>query len=76
MLFFMFLSCIPIMVIVFQVKSLTLPLPNLLVPTPFTKGGGGFGRTPSYLNRCPYEREIGRVLETHLKVLEMLKLFT
>ena len=80
MLFFMFLSCIPIMLIVFQVKSLALPLPRLLVPTPFTKGGGGgggFGRTPSYLkSRCPYEREICMVLETHLKVLEMLKLFT
>ena len=44
------------------VTDLTLPLPSLLVPTPFAKGGGG-GRgvktTPSYLkNRCLHEREI------------------
>ena len=57
-------------------KRLALLLPSLLVPTPFTKGGG-FGQTPSYLkSHCPYEREICMVLETHLKVLEMLKLFT
>ena len=41
---------------------LTLPLPSLLVPTPFTKGGEGgesSGPLPSYLrNRCSYEREI------------------
>ena len=38
---------------------LTLPFPSLLVPTPFTKGGGGSSRLPSYLkNRCPHEREI------------------
>ena len=36
MLFFAFLSCIPIMMIVFQVKSLTL----------FDMGGGGGGGAP------------------------------
>ena len=36
---------------------LTLPVPSLLVPTPFTKGGSS--RPPSYLkNRCPHEPEI------------------
>ena len=38
--------------------KLTLPLPSLLIPTPFTKGGGS-SRPPSYLkNRCPHECEI------------------
>ena len=45
-----------------NLKSITLPLPSLLVPTPFTKGEGGVEQTPpppSYLkNRCPHEREI------------------
>ena len=61
-------------------KSLTLCLPNLLVPTPFTKGGGGGGiggsaRSPVISkNRCSHE--FYRVLETAFKVLELLKLFT
>ena len=58
---------------------LTLPVPSRLVPTPYTKGGGGGVEPtpPSYLkNRCPHEPEILQVLETPLKVLEMLKLFT
>ena len=41
--------------------TLTLPLPSLLVPTPFTKGGGGESSRPpsSYLkNRYPHERGI------------------
>ena len=39
--------------------SLTLPLPNLLVPTHFTQGGGESSGPPSYLrNRCSHEREI------------------
>ena len=55
---------------------LTLPLPSLLVPTPFTKEGGGSARPSCCLkNRSPYEREICRILETPLTVLEMLKLF-
>ena len=38
-------------------KSLTLPLPSLLVPTPFTKWGSD--RPPSYFkNRCLHENEI------------------
>ena len=39
---------------------LTLPFPSLLVPTPFTKGGGEVEpKPPSYFkNRRPHEREI------------------
>ena len=49
--------------------GLTLPLPSLLVPTRLTKR--------SYLkNSCPMNVKFGRVLETPLKVLEILKLFT
>ena len=55
---------------------LTLPLPSLLVPTPFTKGRGSAG-PPCYLKTCcPISVKFCRVLETPLKVLEMLKLFT
>ena len=53
--------------------TLTLPLPSLLVPTPFTRGGGGVGRSPCYLKkRCSHELET----ETSFNVLEMLKFFT
>ena len=39
--------------------TLTLPLPSLLVPTPFTRGGGGRPDPPCYLrNHFPYELEI------------------
>ena len=56
------------------IKTLTLPFPSLLVLTPFTKEGG-FGS--SYLkNCCPMNLKFCRILETPLKVLEMLKLFT
>ena len=43
-----------------HITPLTLPFPSLLVPTPFTKGGGGGSSgPPSYLkNCCPHEREI------------------
>ena len=58
---------------------LTLPLPSLLAP--FTKGGGGGGggtsRPPAILKTiAPMNMKFCRVLETPLKVLEMLKLFT
>ena len=49
---------------VLQVQGKTnfnLPVPSLLVLTPYTGGGGGegSGRTPFYLkNRCPHEHEI------------------
>ena len=33
----------------FLEQSLTLPLPSILVPTPFTKGGGGGGDQPDPL---------------------------
>ena len=57
-------------------KMLTLPFPSLLVPTPFTKGGGGVEPTPSYLKTVTLiDLKFCRVLETPLKVLEMLKLF-
>ena len=40
-----------------HITILTLPLPSLLVPASFTKGG--VERIPSYLrNCCSYEREI------------------
>ena len=57
---------------------LTLPLLSLLVPTPFTKGGGGVvGWTlPCFLkNRCPFNLKFCRVFEKCFNVLEMLKLF-
>ena len=42
-----------------KMNVLTLPVPSLLVPTPYTKGGGGSSRPPSYLKtRCPHEPEI------------------
>ena len=57
--------------------SLTLPLPSLLVPTPFTKGGGGRADPPAISKTvAPMNLKFCRVLETPLKVLEMLKLFT
>ena len=57
---------------------LTLPLTSLLFPTPFTKGGGGGGaRTPAISKTvAPTNVKFSRVLETPLKVLKLLKLFT
>ena len=60
---------------------LTFPLPSLMVPTPFTKGGrggGGLGGRADYLKNVVASIDVKfcRVLETPLKVLEMLKLFT
>ena len=54
---------------------LTLPFPSLLVPTPFTKG---VEPTPPAISKtvAPMNVKFCRVLETLLKVLEMLKLFT
>ena len=41
-----------------RTSYLTLPLPSLLVPAPFTKGGGS-SRPPSYLRTlCSHEPEI------------------
>ena len=58
-----------------SVCSLTLPVPSLLVPTPYTKGGSS--RPPAISNTvAPMNLKFCRVLETPLKVLEMLKLFT
>ena len=57
---------------------LTLPLPSLLVPTPFTNWGGGGGRAESPAiskTVAPMNVNFCMVLETPLKVLEMLKLF-
>ena len=58
----------------FSSMQLTLPLPSLLLPTPFTKGGGR-GRAISKIV-APMNMKFCRVLETPLKVSEMLKLFT
>ena len=49
-----------------------------LVPTPFTNGGGGGASRPLKLSQkavVPMNVKFCRVLETPLKVLEMLKLF-
>ena len=54
---------------------LTHPLPSLLVPTPFTKEVGGPGRAISE-TVAPMTVKFCRVLESPLKGLEMLKLFT
>ena len=54
--------------------TLTLPFPSLLVPTP-----GGVGRAdPPAISKpvVPMNVKFCRVLETPLKVLEMLKLLT
>ena len=58
---------------------LSLPLQSLLVPTPFTKGGGGgeSGRLPAISKTfAPMNVKFCRVLETPSKVFEMLKVFT
>ena len=59
-----------------KVGNLTLPFPSLLVPTPFTKGGRA--EPPSTISKTvtPMNLKFCRILETPLKVLEMLKLFT
>ena len=56
-------------------ELLTLPLPSLLVPTPFTKG---VEPTPQAISKtvAPMNVQFCKVLETPLKVLEMLELFT
>ena len=45
---------------------------------PFTKGGGGVEPTPIAISKtvAPMNLKFCRVLETPMKVLEMLKLFT
>ena len=51
----------------------TFPLPSLLVPTPFTKGGGGSARPPAISKTVvPMNMKFCRVLETPLKVLEKM----
>ena len=67
--------------IIFLADILTLPLPSLLLPTPFTKGEGGRADPPSYLkNRCPHEREILQGIrdtyESLRNVEVILKVFT
>ena len=56
-------------------NNLTLPLPSLLVPTPFTKG---VCQTPLTISKtiALMNLKFCRVLETSFKVSEMLKLFT
>ena len=58
--------------------GLTLPLQSLLVSTPFTKGGGGGGCAPPAISETvnPMNVKFCRVLETPLKVSEILKWFT
>ena len=57
--------------------GLTLPVPNLLVPTPDTKGAGG---RPDLLGIsktvAPMNLKFCRVSETSFNILEMLTLFT
>ena len=60
-------------------KLLTLPFPSLLVPTyPHLLQGGGGRADPPAISKtvAPMNVKFCRVLETPLKVLEMLKLFT
>ena len=66
--------------LLFRLVQITNPsFPNLLVPTPFTKGGGRADPPPPQAisgTVAPINVKFCRVLETPLKVLEMLKLFT
>ena len=56
---------------------LTLPLPSLLISTPYTNRGGGSAGPPAILKTiAPMNVKFCRVLETFLKVLEMSKLST
>ena len=57
-------------------KTLTLPLPSLLVPPPYTKRGRP--ESPPAISKtvAPMNVKFCRVLEKSLNVLEMLKLFT
>ena len=57
---------------------LSLPLQSLLVPTPFTKGGGGSRADPSAISKtfAPMNVKFCRELDTPSKVFEMLKVFT
>ena len=57
-------------------KMLTLPLPSLLVPTPYTNGGGLAGPPIILKTFAPMNVKFCRVLETHFNVLGMLKLFS
>ena len=55
-----------------NLKSITLTLPSLLVPTPFTKGGGGRADPPAISKTvAPMNVKFCSVLETPLKVSEM-----
>ena len=52
---------------------LTLLVPSLLVPIPYTKGGGA-ARSPAISKTlAPMNLKFCRVLETSFKILEMLK---
>ena len=59
-----------------KIALLTLSLPSLLVPTPFTKGKGE--ADPSAISKTvtPMNLKFCRVLQTPLKALEMFNLFT
>ena len=59
-----------------EISFLTLPLPSLLVPTPFTKGGAGgrSSRPPNYLkNRCPHEPESSQGIRDTFESLRNVK---
>ena len=53
----------------------TLPLPSLLVCTPFTKGGGVAGPPDISKTVAPINLKFCTVLETSLNFLQILKLF-
>ena len=57
---------------------LTLPVPSLLAPTPYTKGEGGGSAGPPAISKtvAPINLKFCRVLEPSFNVLELLKLFT
>ena len=58
-------------------SGLTLPVPSLLVPTPYTKGGGGSAGPPAIPKTlASMNLKFYRILDTSFDVLEMLKLFT
>ena len=55
--------------------TLSLPLPSLLLSTPFTRGGGTAGHPAISKTVALMKVKFCRVLETSLNVLEILKLF-
>ena len=62
-----------------MMRNLTLPVPSLLVPTPYNKGeeGGGAAGPPVISTTvAPMNLKFCRALETCFNVLKMFKLFT